>query len=1008
MLTMSRIYFILLVLAIACGKKEAGPASFASPVSPDHAVSTFRVQPGFKIELIAAEPLIADPVAMEIDENGNMYVVENHGYPLDKKRSSKVKLLRDTDGDGVMDRSTIFADTLMMPTGVMRWKKGILVTDAPDVLYMEDTDDDGSADIVKPVLTGFALSNPQHNVNTPILGLDNWIYIAHERTVGSEVYRKEFGDGGSDVFFPERPDGVRLPRNANGRNVRMRPDTYELEMLASTTQYGHTFDEWGNHFLANNSNHLMHSVVDAEYLRRNPALIVPRSTSSPPDHGNAAEVFPITKTPDRQLLTDVGVMTSACAITAYTGGSFPHEFNTNTTFVAEPVSNIVHADKLKASGSTFVASRMFERQEFLASTDMWCRPVNLYVGPDGALYVVDYYREIIEHPEWLADEVINSGRLYNGHDMGRIFRVSATGTPPVSWTRNLALNEATDAELVAKLPDPNLWWRRTAQRLLIDRKSAATVPELRELAENEQSALGRLHALWTLQGMDQLREHQITKALRDREPGVRVHAVKLAGLHLKKYPRLAERLISLQNDADAKVRFQLLCTLGSLDSQEAAAARNNLLFMDVTDEFVQVAALSAAASQTIPLLNEVLRRYNHTVPAYGSLVQSLTAMAASHETSRYVYTLVRDATAVLPEDSSYWQIDVLKGLAKGFATRPNSLPGAEQSLLMNAFFDHPAFAVRQAAFQLLKTGRQREGSHRQAAMRRARTLAADERKPERDRSLAIDFLSLHVQAEDVPFLEALILSGQPLAVKLAGIRTLNSLPGDGIADFLMEHWSSFTPAVQDAALNTFMEKESRVSMLVDALESGKVQPASLGWQRSIRLMTQRNIELRNRARAFFQKGEERRKIINDYGAALKLTGDMARGEQIYLTRCGVCHQVKGAKGIPFGPDLGTIQGWPAPGILENILDPNQSIAHGFDLWNVTLKDGQSLQGIITDETPSSMTLRNAEGQVHTLRRDDISSQKALNMSAMPVGLEKDITHQDMADLIAYLRNGNKN
>lgn len=1007
MLMKPRNYFIplALVMLLSCGQKQSGPISLASPVPAEHAVSTFQVQPGFKIDLIAAEPLIADPVAMEIDENGNMYVVENHGYPLDKERSSKVKMLRDTDGDGVMDRSTIFADTLMMPTGVMRWKKGILVTDAPDVLYMEDTDNDGRADIIKPILTGFALSNPQHNVNTPILGLDNWIYIAHERTVGSEVYHKEFGDSGSEIFFPDKPNGVRLPQNASGRNVRMRPDTYELEMLASTTQYGHSFDEWGNHFLANNSNHLMHSVIGADYLKRNPELIVPRSTSSPPDHGNAAEVFPITKTPDRQLLTDVGVMTSACAITAYTGGSFPEDFNTNTTFVAEPVSNIVHADKLKPRGSTFVASRMLEEQEFLASTDMWCRPVNLYIGPDGALYVVDYYREIIEHPEWLSDEVINSGKLYNGHDRGRIFRVSATHAPAAGWTKDLALGKADDKELLAKLQDPNLWWRRTAQRLLVDRNSAASIPALMKLSMNENSALGRLHALWTLEGTGNLQEDQIEDALRDREPGVRLNAIKLAELHLKDYPRLAERLIALQDDADAKVRFQLLCTLGSTDSPDAAAVRNKLLFQDVSDEFVRVAALSAGSLQTIPLLKEVLGRYRRDVGAYSSLVQSLAAMSATEGALPYAYTLMRTATDPVPQDSVYWQVDVLKGLAKGFGSRRSSLPKREQSLLINAFFDHSAFTVRQASLQLLQSGKPVEGPHVKAAMVRARSLAADEEKPERDRSLAIDFLALQNRAEDVPFLKTLILSDRSLAVQLASIRTLNSIAGDGITDFFMRNWSSLAPAVQDAALNTFMEKESRVSVLIDALESGKVQPASVGWQRSIRLMTQRNMDLRNRARTFFQKGDERKKVINEYGASLKLEGDVARGQQIYLTRCAICHQVKGEKGIPFGPDLATIQSWPASGILANILDPNQSIAHGFDLWNVTLKDGQSLQGVITGETPSSLTLRNANGEVNTVARDDIISQKALNMSAMPVGLEKDITHQEMADLLTFLRDG---
>ena len=993
-----------LLLVSGC-KQETGPLTVDSPVPASDAVKTFEVESGFKIELIAAEPLIADPAAMEIDENGNMYVVENHGYPLDKTRSSKVKMLRDTDGDGVMDKSTIFADTLMMPTGVLRWRKGILVTDAPHVLYMEDTNDDGVADIIRPMLTGFALSNPQHNVNTPIMGLDNWIYIAHERGVGSEVYKEEFGDRGSEVYFADKPDGVRLPQNANGRNIRVRPDTYELEMLASTTQYGHSFDVWGNHFLVNNANHLMHSIIPAEYLNRNPKLLVANSRSSLPDHGNAAEVFPITKTPDRQLLTDVGVMTAACAITAYAGGAFPGEYNTNTTFVAEPVSNIVHVDRLKAKGSTFVASRVHAEKEFLASTDMWARPVNLYIGPDGALYVVDYYREIIEHPEWLSDDVINSGKLYNGHDMGRIFRISAKDAGPATWTRELALGKATDEELVEKLADPNIWWRRTAQRLIVDRNPSGIIPALMKMTQNEKSAPGRLHALWTLEGLHALKTEQIKSALRDTEAGVRVNAIKLAELHLKNAPELAETLLFLQDDAEPKVRFQLLCTLGFIDSPEASQVRNKLLFRDVEDEFVQVAALSAPSSQTENLLRSVLERYDKKIPAYGSLVQSLTAMVAADADSRYGYTLLQKAAAFVPEDSVSWQVPVLKGLARGFNSRQGLLSQAEQNLLFKSFFEHPALSVRQASLQVLQAKRLTGGPPVRTAMDKARQIAADDAVAERERALAVNFLALQNPAPDAPFLKTLILSKEPLPIQLAAIRTMNAIPDETITAFAMENWSSLDPAVQDAALNAFMEKEARVKILVDALESGKIQKTSVGWQRSIRLMTQRNIELRNRARAFFTNDDQIKRVIDEYQPTLELKGDVANGKLVYQKSCAICHQIKGENGIPFGPDLGTIQSWPASGTLANIIDPNQSISHGFDLWNIVLANGESIQGVITDETPSSVTVRNANGQVNTIAREEIASQKALNMSAMPEGLEKEINHQQMADLIAFIRDG---
>ncbi len=974
-----------------------------SPVPAKDAVKTFALEPGFKLELVAAEPLVADPVAMEIDENGNMYVVENHGYPLDKTKSSKVKMLRDTDGDGQMDTSTIFADTLMMPTGVTRWKKGIIVTDAPDVLYMEDTDNDGKADIIERMLTGFALANPQHNVNTPLAGLDNWIYLAHERAVGSEVFKKEFGDRGSEVYFPAKPDGPHLPENAGGHNVRFRPDTYELEILSSSTQYGHSFDVWGNYFLVNNSNHLMQSIIPAQYLNRNPKLVATRSTNWLPDHGNAAEVFPITKTPDRQLLTDVGVMTSACSVTAYAGGAFGDEYNTLTTFVAEPVSNIVHADHLKPKGASFTASRIHPDKEFLASTDMWCRPVNFYIGPDGALYVVDYYREIIEHPEWLSDDVINSGKLYNGSDMGRIYRVSREDAKPATWTKELHLGKSTDEELVDKLADPNIWWRRNAQRMLVDRNNSAIVPSLVKMSENEASPEGRLHALWTLEGMRQLAGPQIEKALRDEEPGIRVNAIRLAELHLDDSPSLARTLVSMHDDGDPKVRFQLLCTLGFIGTPEAAQVRNEILFRDVADEFVQVAALSAPSSQAENLLQSVLDRYDIKVAAYGSLVQSLSAMAA--EDKKFSNSLLEKATASIAEENLTWQVPVLKGLARGFGSHHTLLSQAEQAMLFRAFFDHPAVSVRQASLQVLQAASLTGGTQVKTAMQKAREIAANEKIQERGRALAVNFLALQNPAQDAPFLKSLVLSSKSLPIELAAVKTLDAIPDETITEFIMEHWTGLDPAVQDAALNALMENESRMKLLVEAVEAGKIQQTSVGWQRSIRLMTQRNIDIRNRARAIFAKDDQRQKVIDEYQPALKLKGDVDKGKLVYGKNCAICHQVKGAGGIPFGPDLGTIQSWPESGIMANILDPNQSVSHGFDLWNVSLKDGESLQGVITEETPSAITVRNANGQVNTISRDEVVSQKAMNMSAMPVGLEKNITKEEMADLLAFLKNG---
>jgi putative membrane-bound dehydrogenase-like protein len=975
--------------------------------SAESALSTFELEPGFQIELVASEPLIADPVDMEIDEHGRLYIVEMHGYPLDKSGTGKVKLLTDTNGDGQMDNSTVFAEGLMLPTGIMRWKKGVLVTDPPHVLYLEDTDGDGRADIKNIMLTGFAVSNPQHNVNNPLLGLDNWIYLGHESAVTAKVYKEAFGDRGKEIFYPSQPNGPRLPENASGRSVRFRPDRHELEMTSSNTQFGHTFDAWGNHLLVSNANHLFHEVIAAPYLKRNPDLLVSSATESLSDHANAAEVFPITKSPEHQLLTDVGVITSACGVTAYQGGAFPASFD-SVTFVAEPVHNLVHADRLTGRGASFIASRLRPQKEFLASTDAWFRPVNMYIGPDGALYVVDYYRQIVEHPEWMAEEVIKSGALYNGTDKGRLYRITPTGAKPATWTKDLRLGDATNEQLVENLAHPNIWWRRNAQRLLLDRADEQVVPALTQMAQSPASPLGRLHALWTLEGLGQLRPELITKALRDPVPGIRENAIKLAELHLAAAPALGGALVALQTDADPKVRYQLLCTLGFIDTPQAAQVRQKLLFKDVEDEWVQIAALSAPSSQKSNLLEAVLDGFREDVPAHASLVQRLSAMAGASEQPKMVLQLLQRATAPVSEETEAWQAPVLRGLAQGLKSRksPSSNFQAEQSLLVRAFFEHPSLPVRQGALQVLQVTGLPDGSRTETAMRQAKRIADDPGLPAEKRAQAINFLALRNPASHTSFLKELIVPGEPLPVQLAALKALSAIPDQTVSQYVLEQWPSLTPEIRDPAISTFMADPDRIRLLLDALEAGHIQQASLGWPRSVSLMAQADEALRNRARSLLtKKDDQRQAVVQEYQAALDLTANQAQGKLVFQQNCAVCHQISGAIGVAFGPDLASIRNRRPAAIMNDILDPNLSIADGYDLWIVELKNGESVQGVISSESPTAITLRNAGGQESTIARQDIHSLKALGMSAMPTGLEKQISQQQMADLLAFLGKG---
>ncbi|WP_215239076.1 PVC-type heme-binding CxxCH protein [Dyadobacter helix] len=995
---------LLLCVFTLTASNSPKPDSFRE-VPPEKALATFQVADGFQIEMIASEPLIADPVAMEIDELGRLYVVEMHGYPLDKSGSGKIKLLSDKDGDGKMDESIVFAEGLMLPTGVLRWKKGILVTDAPHVLYLEDTDGDGKSDVRDTLITGFALSNPQHNLNNPILGLDNWIYLGHEPAVSTQTYKSEFGDRGGDVYYPGKKDSPRLPDNARGRSVRLRPDRTGLEILSANTQFGHTFDTWGHYLLVSNANHIIHQVVSSTYLNRNPNLLVSNATQSISDHGSSAQVYPITQNPQNQLLTDIGVFTSACGSMKYQGGLFPALFD-SVSFVAEPVSNIVHADFLHDKGATFSASRVYQNKEFLASTDAWFRPVNMYTGPDGAMYVVDYYRQIIEHPEWMGEDVIKSGQLYNGMDKGRLYRITPKGTKPATWSKDLKTAGLSDKELVKRLADPNIWWRRNAQRLLIDRNAAGEASSLKQMVTDENNPAGRLHALYTLEGLGLLHPETIIKALKDQTPGVRENAIKLSEPFLKDHQDVQKALLSLQKDPNAKVRFQLLCTLGSLNTPEIISARETILFQDLEDPWMQIAALSAAPAAGTNLLGAVINRFEKDKPAYASLVERLSTMTGNGGTSEEIAAAVKRALLAPSGKNTGWQPAVLKGLADGLKNNKSASLKNEQTLLVNAALTNPSSGVRQGSIQLLKITGLPQNATTTAAIAKSAKTALDKNEKVDNRTAAIGFLSLDNPKKQVTLLKKLIAPTEPLPVQLAALRTLSAIPDETVSSFVVTNWPSLTPDVRNAAINTFMTSDARITLLLDAVEQKIIDPSSIGWPRSVGLMAQGNAQLKARSRMLLTKKDDgRQEIVRKYAPALTMTGNMDNGKMVFQKNCSACHQIGGKSGTAYGPDLGTIRNRRPESIMGDILNPNMSIADGFDIWSIEMKTGEPVQGLIATETPTALTIKNYGGQETVIARANIKSLKALGMSVMPAGLESQISQQEMADLLLYLKQG---
>jgi putative membrane-bound dehydrogenase-like protein len=991
--------FVLLFLSAQCPKKNE-----QSKLSPElqKALNDFDIAEGFNIELVVAEPLISDPVAMEIDEEGRIYVVEMHGYPLDLAGSGKIKLLSDTDGDGFPDKSTVFADKLVLPTGIMRWKKGFLVTDAPDVLYLEDTNGDGKADIRKTVLTGFALSNPQHNLNTPVLGLDNWIYLGHQYSVTPTVCKEQFSDKGSNIRFPDNSKAPQLSANADGRNVRFKPDSYELETLSAATQYGQTFDPWGHHFLTENAHHIFHEVLSARYLSRNPNVLISNTIQSNADHGNACEVFPTTLNPAHQLLTDVGVITSACGITWYDGGAFPKVYQ-NATFVAEPVHNLVHVDAVRDSGSSFVASRILEKKDFLTSKDAWFRPVQFYVGPDGALYVVDYYRQIVEHPEWMSDEINKSGALYNGTDKGRIYRITPKAGLPMNWLGKLNLSQKSDKELVQLLENKNNWWRKTAHRLLVERQSK-TIADIRQVALKSKNAEARVHALWILDGLKSLDQTVLKENLsQNTECGVRENTIKIIEKNNQQNSELITDLLALQNDSSPKVRFQLICTLGLLPPSEAIdKAIRRILFRDIQDKWVQIAAICSSSGREMPLLKWALNEFkDDNSKATAQLFNYLSTTLVNDP--KQVEALID--VALIPSTKSTIGASILSGIfnqlsKKGIKT---NLSESLKNKLLSTFNETADPSKRNASLRLLSLSGLPilpKNYLNSSVLNIAKSI----NNAEAFRADAVYFLSFANKIFNKEQFQIFANSKESEKVQLAALEMMNNKTADKLpCQYILSDWKQRTPDVQNKAIDVFLKRSEWSHLLLDALSKGIVTHEQLGWRRTSRLMGIGDLALRAHAREVLAKGGlAREAILRSYQPSLNLTGNPLNGKKVFEMACATCHKIN-ETGIDFGPELGSLRNRPANNILESIILPNKTIADMYETWHVELKNGKTVEGIITDRTSSSYTLKMMGGQEQIITKKEVKNMKALSTSSMPEGLENAISLTEMADLLACIK-----
>lgn len=946
------------------------------PREPEAALASFELAPGFRLEQVACEPLVTDPIALSFDEEGRLFVVEMRDYPESREeRLGRIRLLEDTDWDGKFDRSTVFADGLPWPTGVICYEGGVFVAASPDILYFKDTDGDGAADLRRVVLTGFGEQETALNVqrlpNSFNWGLDNRIHGAS-------------GHGGR-IVTADRPGAGAV--DLLGRDFSFDPRTLQIRPESRGGQYGMSFDDAGRKFSCSNSDHIQFLVYEDRYASRNPYYPAPLTLASIADDGPAAPVFRLSPDePWRVVRTrwrvqglvrgpiegggrPSGYFTSATGITIYRGHAFPPEYRGNA-FVADVGSNLVHRKVLHPDGVALLARRApgETRREFLASRDNWFRPTQLANAPDGTLYLTDMYREVVEHPWSIPESIRRHLDLTSGRNRGRIYRIVPEGFTQPPPPR---LGSATTAQLVVTLAHPNGWHRDTASRLLYERRDPAAVPLLEKLLLDPRSPQGRLHALYALDGLQALEESHLLRALQDPDPAVRKHAARLAEKGLPGQSpsgRLWTVLSRLHKDPDPSVRFQLALTLGEFHPPDQESLAVELLSQDLENPWLQAAILTGLTRGTESLFRHLLDR--------SSLVQSPSGKAFLEELVQIAGA--RNDPTEVPKIAA--RIQQIPDAALRFRLVAGLAEGLERA-------GRPADTLQ--PFQPL--------------IRRALQELANPRASEEARVQAARLLGLTRSEEAKPLLITLLGPESPPPLQQTAITALSRFSDPEVADAVLTRWKSLTPGLQAPLLDWLLSRPQHIRRLLQAIEDGTILRSELSASQLQFLRFRPDPELREWALGLLGPAslETRQQVIQNSSAALELQGDAKQGGALYLEQCSQCHRLEG-EGFRVGPDLETVRGDGKEKLLTSILDPNREVAPQYLSYLVELKEGEILTGIVLAEDSHAVTLLQARGIQRELQRSRIRSIRRLNQSLMPEGLEVGLTPQDLADLLAFL------
>ncbi|MEO2046287.1 MAG: PVC-type heme-binding CxxCH protein [Pirellulales bacterium] len=993
------------------GSQGEPRTSMQQPLPPAESQKHFVTPEGFRVELFASEPdLGGKPIAMTWDERGRLFVCETYDYPNELQPQGKgrdrIRICTDTDHDGKADEFKVFAENLSIPTALVACRGGLIVQNGRETLFLSDVDGDDRADVREVLIENWNVRDTHGGVSNFRLGLDNWIWGIQGYNDSEPVIHGEKQQSFRMGFFRFRLDESDPPRVA------------EFEFIRSTNN-----NTWGLGLSEE-------GLVFGSTANHNPSVFMPipnRYYERVLGWTKSLQLRTIADTHRFDPITDkvrqvdaFGGYTAGAGHALYTARRYPKEYWNRTAFVTGPTGHLVGTFVLTPRGSDFRSTSPFN---LLASDDEWTAPIGAEVGPDGNVWVIDWYNFIVQHNPTPAGFTTGQGGAYESDlrdkKHGRIYRV-VYGVNEVNETNEEcdlpSLGDATDVPSVALLKHPTMLRRLQAQWLIVEQRNAAILPALLELVSNREVDsiglnVGAMHALWTMHGLglldgtDAAANNAVLTALGHGSAGVRRAAIQVL-------PQCEESAIALHEqlmlqDTDPQVRLAVLLRLADLPPTPDAGQQLVEIVQrpeNLADAWIPDAAICAAANNSETFLAALCEAKN---PSEQLLL--MATIVANHyacgDSIDRVLALGQQLVAAEPAVAGA----VIGGLVKGWPMDRTLASTLQVDEVVDQLSPRLAIANRGLLLQLARRWGSSSLDERVAKVRQSLLEQFNNSSTNGTDRIVIaeQMVSLDPSnSETASSILEQITPQIPPKLGMALLRTFENSESSELGELLLANFGGLTPALRSTAIGVLLARPALTIVLLKTIGSDTIQLSDLSLDQQQMLNDHPDASVQKMARKVLRQGgvlpnPDRQRVIDELMATVIQDGDASAGQLVFKKHCVKCHKHYG-EGENIGPDLTGMAVHPKGELLTHILDPNRSVEGNFRTYTVVTTDGRIHMGMLAAESRTTIELIDTEGKRETLLRKDIDELECSTKSLMPEGFEKQVTHEELRDLLDFL------